>query len=1279
MARSDRISCTDWNLAQAFGQEATLGTAFAFLSPGAFHKPELAWVAKLFGAAPAQAQIVSLLGPHPVALPGASIRPLELPALRLAGLTSDKALYRENQDLVHLLALDPLAPDHETALEVQANGAPYARHPVRLNRHGAAVLTLRDLPAGEYRVAFAGDPADERACTFIVAEYRLAPLTAALLDRRFGGTPSRLEVKLMLETFGTPVAGGVTLDLTEAGRPVARVSAQARDGLVEAAFTLEGAGPFAINVQLAADPGRTATVPLVGSRAAERARTMFSTLGNRVTGSLLPSAESRAVRGLYLEEGAATTSPFRLERVDTRKARLTALSAAGPVRVVIIDPTFPHPQPGAVDPQTAPHPAHEGRGYRDGETLFKAGKYDLAQAVFERERTSFAAPHPNYAYYIACCCAHRKDAARAVEWLVRALEDGWTDFAHLAADEDLASLNGYPPFERLKSAGRREVAFIQVAEGAALEIDVPEPVAILAVGAFVKGKPWEGWAATVAPSRLAPAIRVPSSPAPDSEVRIAVETGQPDADASVYLIVKDARLLSADTPGSRLAAGIKTFVQNASGELTTGYVTKALAESVERPYYPEAYPGAMPGAPMMTMAAMDELLAMPIAGMPEPPGAVPPPAPAAAYAGPRPGAAPPRGPAVSHTRAAPVQAAKPSTNGKMRVTARDEPEVLFAGLLPARQGKAAVTLRLGPAFCDYTAEAFVCGGLDWAGTETRFRAARDPFVSLEVPAFVHPGDAAAGTVHAGAAGGRLRVRVTCDGKPVPLLHDGRPLQPGEEVQGSRIEAAFLAGPGEYEAVVEDLGTGRSDRTAKRVGVPGKLRTVAHSLRLLEAGQQVSRSDDLSILGLRIQPALDRPFTALVDATADYGHACCEQTAAKMLAACAMYALAGEDRRRHDLAETIILSGVRRETSMWLRGRGFKMYPESPNEPNAYYTPKVARYLKNLALLQEVNGSGRPSPALTRGIEEGLAMAADAMKAFKLPWPPRTAGTCEEAYAVVRFGDDPQARAKAVDLVRRTAAAGKGKGLPAAPPNPYLSGIVALRAEAAYAAAALFRAGGAGDRALALALADGVVKDLGDKGRLYSTVDSVAAIALMSELRAARVLAAGDGLVEVDGRRLPAREAASAVGEIASLAVLQGAVAVEVRRVLEEDWGRFAGQLAVQVALEKDGRPARRFTAGDAIDLRVRLEDGYKTGDLLWVCLPPALSRVVGGGQVKRFAVDFQGRQEVVVPLAATAVTLDRQGAPGPQRFAVCVRNMFEEERAGNPGLLEVTVVASGGG
>jgi hypothetical protein len=511
-----------------------------------------------------------------------------------------------------------------------------------------------------------------------------------------------------------------------------------------------------------------------------------------------------------------------------------------------------------------------------------------------------------------------------------------------------------------------------------------------------------------------------------------------------------------------------------------------------------------------------------------------------------------------------------------------------------------------------------------------------------------------------------------------LLANGRPFSAGDAVPAGRTELTFLAGPGVYEARVDDL-TGAVERIERRVDVPGKLRRVARTVRFLEPGHRVSRDDDPGIIGLRVLPGLDKPFRALADATADYGHACCEQTAAKMLAACAMYALADADRKRRERAEAIILAGVRREASMWLRGKGFKMYPESASRPETYWGPMAARHLWNLALLRDLGGPAAPGPALSRAVDEGLEMAGDASRAYQIDWPPKKPASAQDAYAAIRFNGKSNPSA-GLDFIRQRTASLAGDALPSAPPSPHFGGAVANRAEAAYCAAGLLRAGGAAERPRALALANGVVKHIGDNGRLYSTVDSVAAIALLAELNAARIVG-GSGKVELDGERLATSDAIGRTDAIRTIQAVEGTVAVEVTRVVEEDWSTFNAGLPIFVSLEKNGSPSQRLRALDSVDLRVKLESGYKGGDILWVCLPDALSRVAGGGQVKRFSVDFRGNDEVRIPLAATGVTVGQRGGPGPARFAVCVRNMFEEERGGNPGWLDVTVAPpdDGGG
>jgi hypothetical protein len=537
-------------------------------------------------------------------------------------------------------------------------------------------------------------------------------------------------------------------------------------------------------------------------------------------------------------------------------------------------------------------------------------------------------------------------------------------------------------------------------------------------------------------------------------------------------------------------------------------------------------------------------------------------------------------------------------------------------------------------------------------------------VVLDIPAFVYRQDWARGRLHAGSRSGRLRVRLTCDGAEVPLQHAGRSLAVGEILTGQRVEVSFVVEPGEYRAHIEDL-AGGSDEATARVEEPGRLQTVARSSRILEAGNTLAREEDPSILELRVLPGLERPLTTLGKATTDYAHHCCEQTAAKIVAGCALYVLAETDEQR-DLAEASVLAGLDRETRMWLPGRGFKMYPELPDQPHPYLTPLAAAHLRHLALVG--NRERLLSPALRAGIDHGLTMAADVSRACRLAWPPSPPETCADAYSVVRFGNDEAARTRAVNLVRRRTA-GIVSRVAADGDGSRIRGAVLVRSETAYAAAVLLRAGQPGERARALALANAVLQEIGPEGRLYSTVDSVAALALMDELRDV----VGGGEVEIDGRRMTTAEAVAGREPARMVKVVTGIASVEVTRRIVEEWDRLISTVALEVTLEKDGRPGNSFTVGDALELRIRLTEGYQDGDLVWVCLPDALSWVMGGGQVKRFAVDLVGRAEVRVPLAATGTTGPTPGSPAAQHFAVCVRNMFEEERAGNPGLLKVRV------
>ncbi|MBL8195123.1 MAG: hypothetical protein JNM06_15115, partial [Blastocatellia bacterium] len=196
---SHQVITQDWTLANQIADQIVLGKAFAFVGREVFDQPSLVWVKRFFGESVIRSQVLSLMGPDTVVLPSVSIQPITIPKLKLANITSDKALYREKKDPVNLLILDPLSPDTDVVVILYANGAELSKHTVHFNSGGAATLILRDLLSGSYEVKFKDFTDKDPTCAFTVAEYRLASLVASLVDRRLVG--EKLTVKIRLEAF----------------------------------------------------------------------------------------------------------------------------------------------------------------------------------------------------------------------------------------------------------------------------------------------------------------------------------------------------------------------------------------------------------------------------------------------------------------------------------------------------------------------------------------------------------------------------------------------------------------------------------------------------------------------------------------------------------------------------------------------------------------------------------------------------------------------------------------------------------------------------------------------------------------------------------------------------------------------------------------------------------------------------------------------------------------------------------------------------------------------
>lgn len=408
----------------------------------------------------------------------------------------------------------------------------------------------------------------------------------------------------------------------------------------------------------------------------------------------------------------------------------------------------------------------------------------------------------------------------------------------------------------------------------------------------------------------------------------------------------------------------------------------------------------------------------------------------------------------------------------------------------------------------------------------------------------------------------------------------------------------------------------------------------------------------------------------------------------------------------DEYESSALAYFKRIQSMYLPGRGYTLYPPSEGgskEPDSYCAPLGTQHQLNLPMPERLNGI---SQAVSEALTEIHRMASDAAKAYKIPYPPDKTKDCHDAYLTLTNGASADKKAEALAYARGRMVEKDGQTFVDVPPDQpsyrLWGAAVTNREETAYAAAALLAGGEPRDLPLVIKATNYLTGQINESGILYSTVDTAAALVLMIGLRQAGIgVTGGDAdMLELNGKRVSLAEALETTELVESVACRKGVLAVEVTAEVVEDWNTFHSELDVSIELQKDGKLAQVFSVGDAVDLVIRVPR-YEPCLVAHVCLPDGLARVVGGGQVKRFALDFAEKNELRVPLAAVGPTLvpvemaptngNGKGQGGAiqqlakaltggggksvpsQHWAVIVRNMFKEEQVGNPGLLEVRI------
>ncbi len=808
---------------------------------------------------------------------------------------------------------------------------------------------------------------------------------------------------------------------------------------------------------------------------------------------------------------------------------------------------------------------------------------------------------------------------------------------------------------------------------------VPDPYGMLFIGAIINGKPWEGWSMVMVPESLKVEVTVPETVLPGDEVVVKVKTNKEGV--SLFALATDGRAVTPTTVRADFAAAMKAgaeqmakdavvgtppnafkegdfsanFLQqvymNTYRELGGGLRTRGFPRHTMLPEPRDIMLGASFASSVKSVGLEDEAVygsseveqVEMIEELSEEMGATV--------------ATMEVGGVATAVRVREKVAAPPDARKKA-------PATVCARLITLENDSGSFAFRAPEDIIILNLLVQAVAGCEAVVIEKKVEVTKPLFAKFDVAPFVSPGDVAKGSVTVGCKTGQFSIRLFYNDKPVTIWRkpphslSGKdalePMADGTLFSENRETFLFPLQPGTYRVGVAD--SEHQDVAEAQVTEPGTFSRTVKELRVLLPGERIEKGSDT--LSLAVQPGIENALKVCVHVSADYSHACCQQTAAKIEAASVLFLGGNPDDRRK--AEDIILAGIEREKMMFVSDRGFQSYP-GRGDAGGWLSQAATRHL--LAALGPLSRCNL-SPGLSAACKEGLGMAKDAARAHKLAFPPATVHTCKDAYEAVVHGGKERHHEAVQCVASMLEPAGSFSAV------KDRSGKVAQRAETAYAAAVLFLCRSSLE--CAVKAANFVCAQFTSDGGLYSTEDNAAAIAMLSAMKEVGVVETGGSVttILVNGKEMVLGDALKCndvqVVEVPSGG--KGVVAVQVVKNLAEDWNTFQSGVPVAVTLLQDNKVVQKVHPQKPVSLVVSLTKGYQLGDLVQVCLPPSLSFVVGGVGAKQTALDFEGQDELVIPLAVTGPI-----SSGSQTLAVVVRNMFKEERAGSPGPVKVTI------
>lgn len=1281
---SPRVVTTNRGFARRISKGVSIGRLFAFVDPQRLSDVDRnilddpLWPS---GVSRTKRATIPLRSDAELVLPGLEIHADDLPQLSLACITTDRDLYRHSLDIVNVLVVDLDSTNKSVRLSLRCRGMEFENRTLELNSSGIGIVHFSDLPIGSYELVRKDVVDKGSSCQFNVAAFELAPLVVTLAELR--RDDSTLLLKLKVTRFGEPYDGEVSIRVCEGDDQSEFIREVSKSGWVETAFEARGSSQYHLEVSLTEDESSTANVALPGTSRADREETVLSNSGVRYAASLVPIEGSTEVLGLHVHAEDQNVGAIHISGVDSNRVCVTFHSQVEACCCVI------RPLDNSTNEKL-----DNGRVIELGE-MEDGSEWSIEppEGVSILSIGGFVDERP-WESVSALLCSDR------FENNIEIIANG--NAIEVESDDQLPTLE---PAQHATIRVRSDSpidghAVVTIRDARLQPSQKPKQELARQIKSVVEecspGRidctPALGWsyrnASTPAPTRSI--RRLPDLPPPlvqhlvrkgvvtDEQVA-AVEESSKDCNKSMFQLLVEFEYAEAADIFRELASYYRfEFVELDDldiEELVLSCVPESVARENDVIPIKEENDGTLvfaiadpfnldtieklrfilnrnikiavadleaihfaindcygqvegESADSMLMEFTD--LAIDFCSSYDD----------AVFE-----------PATNLTSLGAIQYDEDGLDKHEVISDRSLFSQSFLGEFV--QGCLEFDLVAPSDLATYTIDAFIVANGKWEQVELDFRVSADPRVELYVPEMLMEGDSAFGRVFAACNSGTFSLNVFRDGELVPLfLHEspGRSFDSAKICDGA-IELNFSVLPGKYLAEVVDLKSGDVHRAEMTTGLLGLIVEPRRSLRLLSKGESIRKTG--RIKSIRLLNSVDPIQEMVASATANYQHLCCEQTAAKLLSSVVALINKALSGRYNVLDLEPIRVGLRRLRSMWHPSRGFLSYPDGTPSPS--WGRLAVEHLLKIEFFHELASLPIKLESL---LADARQLTEEASLYYRIAWrtAPRSA---VEAYANLRVSGPHD---RYLDLARATLAGERGK-----------SRVRSIaRAERTFAIACLLRSGIEKELSVAIPLANAVLDEVEPNGRLYSTVDSVALLVLLLELSKAS-WSSSTSLVRINGQTIPRGDESLQPEEIDWVESIQETVPVEIIELHRTDWNELRTNVSLSVNLKFAGKNRSSLRLGDRVDLHIRARQGYQFGDVIWVFLPPCLSKIEGGGQLKQFAVDLEGQADVTIPLAATALSSHPSLRPSAQRFLVCLRNMYDEERIGFPGPQSVLV------